>query len=86
VLPTKAQKAGDGQDTAAEREPGCPGPGSPGLAGMDGAAGIGAGADQVVPSPVLTWPDPSAMTHDGPDVQETAGRTGAVTGPLAGSG
>jgi hypothetical protein len=43
-------------------------------------------AAQLVPSPVLTWSDPSTITQVGPEVQEIAGSTGAVTGPVAGAG
>jgi hypothetical protein len=86
VLSTKAQKVGEGHDTATDRDPGCPGPGSAGFGGIDGGAGMAIGSDQSVPLPSLTPPDPSAIRHDGPDVQSTAGRTGAVTGPPAGAG
>ena len=79
-------EGGGGADTAAVRDPGCPAPGSAGLAGSAGAWRSGAGADQSVPLPALTWPDPSTMTHSGPEVQATAGSTGAVTGPVAGAG
>ncbi len=44
------------------------------------------GLDQSVPSPVLTWPEPSTMTHRGPEVQAMVGSTGAVTAPAAGAG
>jgi hypothetical protein len=40
----------------------------------------------LVPSPLLAWPDPSAITQVGPEVQLREGRTGAVTGPVAGAG
>ena len=42
--------------------------------------------DQLVPSPLLVWSDPSTITQKGPSVQEMAGRTGAVTAPDAGAG
>jgi hypothetical protein len=44
------------------------------------------GADQSVPFPTLTCLEPSAMTHEGPEVQVMAGSTGALTGPLTGAG
>jgi hypothetical protein len=46
----------------------------------------GVGTDQVVPSPVLTWSDPSTITHVGPLVQLMAGMIGAITAPVAGAG
>ena len=86
VLSTKAQKVGEGHDTATERDSGCPDPGSAGFEDIDGGVGMAVGSDQSVPFPALTCPDPSAIRHDGPDVQSTVGRTGAVTGPTAGAG
>jgi hypothetical protein len=85
-LSTTAHNDGLGQDTAADRDPFWPGPGSSGLAGSGGAAGTAMGADQSVPFPTPTCPEPSAMTHEGPEVQVMAGSTGALTGPLAGAG
>ena len=86
VLSTTAQVVGDGQDTAAVRDSGWPGPGSVGLAGSAGAPANGAGVDQVVPLPSLTWSDPSTITQVGPEVQTMEGSIGALTGPLGGAG
>src|ERR1700674_2660946 len=86
VLSTTAQSDGVGHDTAEVREPGWPTPGSAGLAGSGTGAASATGFDQLVPSPVLTWSEPSTITHSGPEVQVMVGRTGAVTGPVAGAG
>jgi hypothetical protein len=36
----------------------------------------------LVPSPVLTWPDPSAIMQIGPTVQASVGAIGASVGPV----
>ena len=59
VLSTTAQSDGVGHDTAEVREPGWPTPGSAGLAGSGTGAASATGFDQLVPSPVLTWSEPS---------------------------
>ena len=82
MLSTTAQNEEFGQETAADLAP----PVSSGSTGRGGVAGNGVGTDQSVPSPVLRWPEPSAITHVGPRVHDTAGSTGAVTGPVDGSG
>jgi hypothetical protein len=86
VLSTNAQMVGVGHDTAADRDSKCPTPGSAGFAATAGAGASGVGADQLVPFPSLTCPDPSTITQEGPDVQVMAGRIGALTGPLAAAG
>jgi hypothetical protein len=76
VPSTKAQEPGDGQDSAAGIEPA--GAGVPDV--------IEVGTLQSVPFPVLTCREPSAITQDGPEVQEIAGRIGALTVPVAAAG
>ena len=86
VLSTTAQKDGPEQAIDEVREPACPGPGSDGLGGSPGVDAAGDGADQLVPSPRLRWPEPSTMVHDGPVVHEMDGSTGATTALPTGAG
>ncbi len=81
VLSTRAQNRSSGQATAADRDPACPGPGSAGLGRAPGAAARGTGGDQLVPSPLLVWSDPSTIAQNGPAVQEMAGSCGCGHGP-----
>jgi hypothetical protein len=83
ALSTMAQKVGVGQATDAVATV----PAPPDGTGVDPTPGRRAvGVDQSVPLPVLTWPDPSTITHVGPRVQVRVGRIGTVTGPVAGAG
>ena len=44
------------------------------------------GADQLVPSPVLTWSEPSTIMHDGPDGAGDGGQHRGGDRPVAGAG
>lgn len=76
VPSTNAQNPGEGQDSAAGLGP----------TGPEAPETIEAGALQSVPFPVLACSEPSAITQDGPEVHEIAGRIGALTGPVGGAG
>jgi hypothetical protein len=75
-----AQKPAVGQSTAISGDPVGPEPGpagSPVGRGAGGSArGRGTGGIHVVPSPLLTKPEASTTTQNGPDVQLIAGITG----------
>jgi hypothetical protein len=83
-LSITAQNFGDVQETDASRESGLVLPGSPGLAASAGPGLNGTTDDQLVPSPILAWFDPSTIMQVGPDVQSIVGSTGSVTAPVAG--
>jgi hypothetical protein len=85
-LSITAQNFGDGQETAASRESGLALPGSEGLAARGGPGLNWTTDDQLVPSPILAWFDPSTIMQVGPDVQAIVGSTGSVTVPVAGAG
>ena len=98
-LPSTRERVAGVVDHRAERRVGaghrghrvrrlCPGRGRPGCpAGPAVEVGSGAGGDQSVPSPVLTWPDPSTITQRGPPVQAIEGRSGRGDGcPVTGAG
>jgi len=51
-----------------------------------GAGFSGTGAIQLVPSPLATKPDPSAMTQKGPLTQVIVGMIGSPFAPAVGAG
>lgn len=86
MLSTTAQNLGEVQATDASRESGLALPGSAGLAANGGPGLNWTTVDQLVPSPMLAWSDPSTIMQVGPDVQAIVGTTGPVTTPVAGAG
>ena len=67
VLSTRRRTSGSGTTPRRIASPACPGPGVGRVGRQEPvAAGDGDGADQLVPSPVLTWSDPSTITQTGP--------------------